>query len=303
MADALLSVIVITYNSRKEIDACLSSLFEDLGERPAQVIVIDNASTDGTLEYLATQCHTITLLAQECNRGFAVANNIGLASARGKLILLLNPDTQVKPGAVSALCNVLNTHPDVGVVGPRLLNTDGSLQPSCREFPNLLTHLIGMVEVYRIGWVRRLLHRWLPSLGEHSTARYVDWLSGACLLVRRSAIDSAGWLDERFFLYSEELEWQYRMAQHGWRAWYEPSAQIVHRGGASTSSLPGQRIVWQYDSLFRFYRMYHNRFQLITLRGLVWLVTLPKIVILAIAGWRNSRRQELARAFWQVLWL
>ncbi len=303
MADALISVIIVTYNSRKEIDPCLTALFSDLGAMPAQVIIIDNASTDGTPEHLASQWQQVTVLRQNRNRGFAAANNLGLAIAQGNSILLLNPDTVIKPGAISAMLTAMKNRANIGVVGPRLLNDDGSLQPSCREFPNLLTHFIGMTELYRIGWIRRLLRRGLPSLGEHRTAGYVDWLSGACLLVRHSTIDGVGGMDERYFLYGEELDWQYRMAQHGWRAWFEPSAQIIHSGGASTMALPSQRIVWQYEGIFRFSRMYCNVFQYLALRVMVWFVTLPKILFLTIVGWRNPRRQELARAFWRVLWL
>lgn len=303
MADALISIIIVTYNSRREIDQCLTTLFADLGAMPAQVIVVDNASTDGTPEHLAAQWRQVELLKQAHNRGFAAANNLGLAVARGDAILLLNPDTRVQAGAIGAMLNALDRHADVGVVGPQLLNSDSSLQPSCREFPNVLTHFIGMTELYRIGWVRRLFRRWLSSLSDHRTARYVDWVSGACLLVRRSAIDAVGSMDERFFIYGEELDWQYRMAQYGWRVWFEPSAQIVHAGGASTAAVPAQRIVWQYESIFRFARLHQSVFHQIVLRVLVWCVTLPKILVLVFSGWLTPHRQEIARAFWRVLWL
>lgn len=303
MVEPLISVIIVTYNSRREIGPCLMSLFAELGEMPAQVIVVDNASSDGTPAYLASQWHHVTLLAQNRNLGFAAANNLGLAIARGDPILLLNPDTRLQAGAIHSMLNAIKCHTDVGVVGPQLLNTDGSLQPSCREFPNVLTHFIGMTELYRIEGMRRWLRRWLPSLDEHRTPRYVDWVSGACLLVRRSAIDAVGGMDERFFIYGEELDWQYRMAQHGWRVWFAPSAQIVHAGGASTAAVPAQRIVWQYESIFRFARLHQSVFQQIALRVLVWCITLPKILILAFSAGRAPRRQEMARAYWRVLWL
>lgn len=301
MADVSLAAIIVTYNSRREVDACLSSLFADLGTRPAQVIVVDNASSDDTAAHIAARWPSVTLLAQTVNRGFAAANNIGLAAA--DVVLLLNPDTVVHPGALAALLAALAAHPNAGVAGPLLLNVDGSLQPSCRDFPSLFGDFIGMSELYRVGLARRVLSHRVGALSDHRRARAVDWLSGACLLVRRAAIDTVGQMDESFFMYSEELDWQYRMAQHGWLAWFEPAAQVTHLGGASTAPLSGQRIVWQYQSIWRFYRLYRNAGQRLALHWIIWIATLPKIVFLALSSRGNARRRELLRIFWQVLWL
>jgi GT2 family glycosyltransferase len=366
MADPTLAVIIVTYNSRGEIDACLRSLYADLGDRAAEIVVVDNASPDGTAEHVAQTWPDVRVLAQRINRGFAAANNLGLQVTTGDLALLLNPDTVVQPGAVDALIAVLkmaptvtlsgstgqgalrrdaseesrpydgdasleshrnaahgtnplsmtfspaapvapppadHTSPNVGIVGPMLLNADGSLQPSQRDFPTLLGDLMGMAELYRLAFVRRLFGRRMTSLSDHRTAGYVPWLSGACLLVRRAAAMAAGPLDEGFFMYSEEMEWQYRMAQHGWRAWFEPAARVTHLGGASTAQVGGQRIVWQYQSIFRFYRLYRNRGQRLALRLLVWAITWPKVIFLILAGGGQSHRQGLRRAFWRVLWL
>lgn len=303
MADVSLAIVVVTYNSRREIDACLSSLFTDLGTRTAQVIVVDNASSDGTAAHIAAHWHAVTLLAQTTNRGFAAANNIGIATTASDAVLLLNPDTVVQPGAIAAMLTALNTHLNAGVVGPMLLNADGSLQSSCRDFPSLFRDFIGMTELYRIGVVRRWLGRRMSALSNHCCARAVDWLSGACLLVRRAVVDTIGQMNEGFYMYSEELDWQYRMAQRGWLAWFEPAAHITHLGGASTAPLPGQRIVWQYQSIWRFYKLYRNTAQRLALHGIIWVATLPKIVFLVLSSHSNEHRRELLRAFWQVLWL
>lgn len=327
MADPPLSVIIVTLNSRQEIDACLASLFADLGERQAtsdaivnrrlqatsdaivnqrlqaRVIVVDNASTDGTAAHIAAQWPQVTLLAQAENRGFAAANNIGLAHATGDAVLLLNPDTVIQPGALPALLAVLDVRSEVGIIGPMLVNANGSPQSSCRDFPSLLGDLVGMTELYRVPVARRLLRRHLSSLDDECRPRRVDWLSGACLLVRRAAIDAVGSMDEGFFMYSEEMEWQYRMAQRGWVAWFEPAARVLHLGGASTAAFSGERIIWQYQSIWRFYRMYRSASQRFALRWIVWVATLPKITYLAWHARGNAHRQELLRAFWRVLWL
>jgi N-acetylglucosaminyl-diphospho-decaprenol L-rhamnosyltransferase len=303
MAEAPLGVVIVTYNSRREIDTCLEALFSELGSRPAHVIVVDNASTDGTAEWIATRWPQVALRAQRENRGFAAANNAGLRELADEMILLLNPDAVVQPGALSALLVGMEQHPEAGVVGPRLISPDGTWQPSCREFPGLFGDFVGMSELYRWPWARRLLSRGLISLSERIEPRAVDWVSGACFLVRRAAFVDAGPLDESFFMYSEEMEWQYRMTQHGWHAWFEPAAEVVHIGGASTSAVPGRRIVWQYQGIYRFYRLHRSPAQRMALRGLVWAVTWPKILFLTVAGMGLARRRELRRAFWQVLWL
>ena len=302
MDDTALPVIIVTFNSKCEIDACLENLYADF-ERPATVIVVDNASVDGTAGHVASRWPQVTLLPQVENVGFAAANNIGLKCAASDPVLLLNPDTVIKPGAMKALLAAMEAHPDAAVVGPMLLNPDGSLQPSCREFPSLIGDLIGMTELYRVQWARRLLGRRLVSLGDHSRERRVDWLSGACLLVRRAAIDDVGPMDDRFFMYSEEMEWQYRMAVRGWTVWFEPRARVVHLGGASTAAVSGQRVVWQYQSIWRFYRQYRDVVQRLALHWIVWFATFPKIAFLALWSRGNSHRRELLRAFWHVLWL
>jgi N-acetylglucosaminyl-diphospho-decaprenol L-rhamnosyltransferase len=298
-----LTIVIVTYNSRHEIDACLSTLMVDLDRRPAEIVVVDNASTDGTAGHVAAGWPQVKLLPQAGNAGFAAANNAGIAATEGDAVMLLNPDTVIKPGATATLCRALAQRPEAAVVGPRLLNPDGTLQPSCRDFPSVMGDFIGMSELYRIDWLRRRLARRLALLGDHEHGRYTDWLSGACLLVRRAAIQEVGLLDEAFFMYSEEMEWQYRMAQYGWRIWFEPAAEIIHTGGASTSALPGPRVVWQYESMFRFYRLYRSRVERLLLRLAVWTATWPKLLFLGLASYRNSRHRELRRAFWQILWL
>ena len=303
MADHLLAVVIVTFNSIDKIDACLESLYSDLGAQPAELVVVDNASTDGTSQHIASRWPKVRLLAQSENLGFAAANNLGLRATRADRILLLNPDTIIHPGSLAALAAALQAHPEAGLAGPKLVNFDGSLQPSCREFPSLPADVIGMAELYRSKMIRRLFGQRFVSLSDHCCPRQVDWLSGACLLVRSAAVDSTGLMDEGFFMYSEELEWQYRMYQHGWISWFEPSARVTHDGGASTASLPGDRIIWQYESLLRFYRLHRTTAQRWGLRLLIWTITWPKILFLAVSWQGNLRRQALLHAFWKVLWL
>jgi N-acetylglucosaminyl-diphospho-decaprenol L-rhamnosyltransferase len=281
----------------------LSSLFANPSPFWAQVIVVDNASTDSTVSLVQNAFPQVHILPLPENRGFAAANNAGLLQAVGSHALLLNPDTVVHPGAMDAMLRALDTSPAIGVVGPRLLNGDGSLQHSCREFPGFLGDLIGMTELYRVPVIRRFLGRWLPSLGDHSIGRYVDWVSGACLLARRATFDDVGPMDEGYYMYSEELDWQYRMCAKGWKVWFEPSAQVTHIGGTSTARAGCERIVWQYSSMLLFYRLHHGRLRAALQRALIWLITWPKVFALALAQFGARDRRESLRAFWRVLWL
>jgi GT2 family glycosyltransferase len=303
MDNLSLSVIIVTFNSRAVVDACLTSLYADLGARSAQVVVIDNASSDETPTHISDRWPQVTLLRETENRGFAVANNTGIRCAGGDAILLLNPDTVIQPGAIDSLLAALAAHSQAGVIGPMLLNLNGSLQPSCRDFPSLFGDLIGMSELYRLGGVRQALERRMINLSDHGRTCQVDWLSGACLLVRRAALEAVGLMDEGFFMYSEEMEWQYRMALHGWQVWFEPSARVVHLGGASTRAFSGRRIIWQYQSIWRFYHLYRSAVDRAALRSIVWLATWPKVMFLALFIRHNPHRRELLSAFWQVLWL
>lgn len=303
MAGKWISIIIVTYNSYPEIEACLQTLHQALEGLSSEIIIIDNASTDNTVSYIRSHWPQVTLLAQAQNSGFAAANNIGLAIAGGNPILLLNPDTVILPGAISTLLNAFVSHPQAGVVGPKLLNPDGSLQPSCRDFPGLLSDFIGMAELYRLPIIHRWAGKFMSSLSDHRSPRQVDWLSGACLLVRKEAISAAGPMDAGFFMYSEELDWQYRMTQKGWQIWFEPVAQITHIGGASTQAVPGERIMWQYQGILRFYRLHFSVARQIAIKLLIWLVTWPKIIFLALTFRQKPRRRVLLRAFWRVLWL
>lgn len=304
MAGEQISVIIVTYNSYLEIGGCLKTLTEDLVNCLHEIIVIDNASTDDTVKYIKEHWPQVTLLPQAQNCGFAAANNIGLAVATGDFILLLNPDTIIQPDAIAALLTTQAAHPQAGVVGPKLLNPDGSLQPSCRDFPGLLSDFIGMAELFRLPFIRRQAEKFMSSFSDHRFPRQVGWLSGACLLVRKEAISATGPMDAGFFMYSEELDWQYRMAQKkGWQVWFEPAAQVTHIGGASTQALPGERIVWQYQGILRFYRLHFSLARQIAIRLLIQLVTWPKVIFLALTFRQKPRRRVLLRAFWRILWL
>lgn len=250
--DLALSMVIVSWNVRNDLRACLESLRQN-AEVPHEVIVIDNASRDDTVPMLQADFPAVRLIANSDNRGFAAANNQGLQIAQGPLLMLLNPDTLVPPGGLRVLVDFANAHPEAGVVGPRLLNSDGSLQPSCRRFPTVwaafFRHTIFGRWFPNVHWMREYL---MCDWG-HDEPREVDWLSGAAMLIARAAYEQIGGLDESFYWGSEDVDYCYRMHQAGWKVLYTPTPAIVHAVGRSTDQVIIPTIIRTHRSMQRLY--------------------------------------------------
>ncbi len=261
-----LTAIVVNWNVRDLLRTCLTSL--DLED--SEIIVVDNASSDGSVEMLQAEFPEVRVIANPENRGFGAANNQALALASGRYVLFLNPDTEVRPGAIQRLLAFIDQRPQVGCVGPRLLNADGSVQPSRRSFPRLATFLVESTMLQRylagLGSVKRFYRQ------QHSDdePQPVDWLVGACLLVRRSVLDEVGGFDERFFMYSEEMDLCYRLRQAGYEVWYVPEAEVVHLEGASSRQDLFRRNVNFHESRYRFFAKHHGLPSALALRWFVF---------------------------------
>jgi GT2 family glycosyltransferase len=228
MMKETLAIIIVTWNSEADIDACLDSLRRSEVHVPIRVVVVDNASTDGTAELVRTEHPWCQLIVNSSNVGFAAANNIALGFTTSDFVMLLNPDTVVEPGTIDRLIGYLARNPSVGVVGPRLLNGDGTIQPSVLSFPTLIGNLLSF-------WQVAVLKSSLKSApeAEGTEAVLVDVVSGACMLIRQALLDQVGFLDDEFFLCGEEVDLCYRIKSAGFKIAYLPSAGVVHRGGRS----------------------------------------------------------------------
>jgi len=229
-----LSIIVVSHEHAAFLRTCLSSLPAAVGDLTYEVIVVDNRSADGSAEVARQTCPDATVLVNDRRRGFSANCNIGLARSSGGYVLLLNPDTEASPGSIATMARYLDEHPDVGVVGPQLRFPDGSVQPSCRRFPTLGSAIARRSPLRRALGQSSLNARHLMLDVDHGETRDVDWMLGACLMTRREALDDVGTLDERFYLYVEDIDWCLRMHQHGWRVIYLPAAQIIHHHLAVT---------------------------------------------------------------------
>jgi GT2 family glycosyltransferase len=275
-----ISVIVVTYNSAEDLSACLGSVQLARMEATIEVIVIDNASDDDSVG-VAAEHRSDYLECNERNRGFAAAVNQGLRRARGRYVLLLNPDAHLRPGAMRALADFLEAHPGAAAVGPRILDASGRVTRSCRAFPSLstvLAHLTGLDS--RFPRSRRFGAATL-SAWDYASERAVDYASGAALLLRRTAVEDVGGLDEGYFLYGEELDLCWRLGRRGWAVFYTPAAAIVHAGGKSAATVPradgaardrGDNRLWlepYYAAQIRFFRRHRGEVQLLAWRLLV----------------------------------
>jgi len=244
-----LSIIVVNWNTKEDLLHCLESIFERGTGIQREVIVVDNASTDGSRTSVEERFPEVNFIQNQMNLGFAKANNQALKLSKGKYVLLLNPDTKIKKGSIGEMVLFMNAHPEVGVVGGQLLNSDGSKQNSIANFPSLATELFN-----------KSLLRWLfPKRFPGKERNYpepveVNSVIGACMMVRREALDQVGSLDEDYFLFLEETDWCYRMKRTGWKIYHVPDAEVYHFQGKSAERDKKRSRVEYFRSRYHFFK-------------------------------------------------
>lgn len=236
-----LSIVILNYRSRGLLRQCLKGLATARLAVSHEIIVVDNASGDGTVSMLREDFPNVRAIASPVNSGFATGNNLGLLAARGQYALILNPDLVVLPGSIERLVAFLDAHPDTAVVAPRLLNPDGTVQASCYRFPDAWIPLLRRTPLGRLGFAQPHLRRYLMTDWSHTETQTVDWALGACLLVRFSAIERVGLFDERYFLYFEDVDWCRRFWEAGFAVYYLPEATLVHYHQRLSAEYPGLR--------------------------------------------------------------
>jgi N-acetylglucosaminyl-diphospho-decaprenol L-rhamnosyltransferase len=284
------TVVIVSYNTMALLRDCLASLRNCI--LPLHTIVVDNASHDGSPAMVAAEFPEVELLALDQNVGFAAGNNIALSRPLCPLVLLLNPDTVVLPGAIEAMVAFLAAHPRVGMVGPRLRNPDGSLQAAAFRFPTLS---MTALDLFPPGEVLpgRLYNSWwhgrYPQEAVGAAAFPIDHPLGACMLVRREVLEQVGPFDEGYFMYAEEVEWCWRIRRAGWAIWQEPAAEVVHVGGASTRQFRARMLVALYRSRLRFFRQNYPP-ALAAAHQAIILLGMLRFVLLA---WRDYARHRI----------
>lgn len=277
-----LGIVIVSYNVRDLLRACLASVYADLDRSPhlsADVLVVDNASADGSAGMVAAEFPQAGIIASERNLGFAGGNNLGLlrlglsgeTQPRGaaEAVLLLNPDTEVQPGALAAMAGFLAAEAGAGGCGARLNYGDGSFQHSAFRFPGLAQLYLDLFPTHPRLLDSRLNGRFPRRLYEGERPFAVDFVLGAALMVRGQAIAAAGLLDEGFFIYAEEMDWQFRLRAAGWPIYCVPAARITHHEGRSTRQFRGPMTVALWRSRLRYYDKHYRPWKRAVARRLI----------------------------------
>jgi len=285
------SVCIVSWNVADDLRACLESVRAQQTPPSHEVIVADNASSDDSVAMVREGSPEVTLIVNDENLGFARATNQTLRAARGRYLLMLNPDTVLEPDALASLVEVADAHPEAGIVAPRLVYPDGSLQYSCRRFPTIGAAVFRNTFLGRLFPNARAASHYVMADWHHDAEREVDWASGACLLIRREAFEQVGELDEGFAWGSEDVDYGLRMHQAGRRVVFTPATTVVHAVGRSTDQAVVPTIVRTHRGMYRLYRKHFTRNPLA--RPFVWLGVWLRAGLL-ILSW------ELRRMFSRV---
>lgn len=301
-----LSVVVVSHNTRALTERCLRSVLGALdgSDTSYECIVVDNASTDGTVASLRQCLPSVRVIECHHNRGFGAGINRGVAAARGRDLLLLNPDTEVAPDAIRHLRAALRAAARVGVVGPQLQFPGGEMQESRRRFPTRVTPFFESPLLRRHSRGNRALARYYVEDQPATEPQDVDWLYGACLLARREVVVDVGGMDESYFLYSEEIDWFQRAARHGWRVRYVPAAIVTHIEGQSSEATPARRDIAYYSSMVLYHARAHGRWHAELLRSFLLGAFAIRLMLEALK-WLVGHKRQLRRArvgsHWTVL--
>jgi len=311
--EAQLVIVVVNWNTRELLAECLQSLlatsntsarpFEDefpllaLGPYGAQVFVVDNASSDGSAQMVRKSFPWAHLIENDENVGFARANNQAIRQSSGRYVLLLNSDTEVHRGAVETLVAFMETNPQAGAVGARLLNADGSLQPSAHPM------LTPWREFWRLMFLDRLARKatYGPKLWEAAVPQRVEVIKGACLLLRREALDQVGLFDESFFFYTEEVDLCYRLCQAGWQLWWVPAATVVHYGEASSKQAAQAMYLQLYRSKIQFYRKFGGKTRADCFKRLVRIAYWPRLAMASVGVLFSPSLAKQAHTYQRLL--
>jgi N-acetylglucosaminyl-diphospho-decaprenol L-rhamnosyltransferase len=288
-----LSIVVVNWNTSAMLSACVHSL--EAAGGPAEIIVVDNASSDGSARMVHEHFPHAHLVENSQNLGFSRASNQGIDLASGRYVCLLNSDTQVCPGALETLVAFMDAHPLAGCCGPRLRNSDGSLQPSAhpmlspeREFWRLMF----------LDWLRPRatypVHQW-----DVAHPRRVDVIKGACMMLRREALDEVGPLNESYFMYTEEVDLCHRLTQAGWEIWWEPRSEVIHHGEASSRQAREEMYIQLYRSKAQFFRNFSGEQGALRFKRYLRLAYAPRWAATAVgslvSGSMRSRRRLYGR--------
>ncbi len=303
----LLSLCIVSWNDRELLRSCFAALKANPYGGESEVILVDNGSTDSGPNIVAADFPEVRLISNDENLGFPKACNQAIRASNGDIAVLLNPDAEVGPGALDSLADLIASRPEAGAVGAKLLNPDGSVQPECRRnFPNLATDILLLTTIYKLLPDPNIIWRWrLPAeLPDGPSETFA--VSGACMAVRREALDAVGLLDEASFMHLEDIDLCYRLRKAGWKIFFHPGAPVVHHGMGSARQVLGRMRSIQYEARYRFYRKHMGRARAEALRALIFTAMAVRLTLLAPltplrTGPARKRHAERLREYGRAL--
>jgi len=312
-----LGVLIVSYNTRELLRNCLNSIYQKTGGIRFEVMVVDNGSSDNSVRMIREEFPQVKLIENRENLGFARANNQAIRQSGARYLLLFNPDTSFKAGSPHKMIKFMDDHPDVGILGCKILNTDGTIQPSNSSFPNLFTEFLRAFQVKKLipgaGLREKIGQKWSGMLGstlreylrvywDSERIREVDWVSGACLLIRRGVIEEVGLLDENFFMYYEDADWCYRMREKGWKTYYFPFFEVVHYVGKSDSRFSPRTFVERQRSMYHYFKKHKGKKAVFLLRLFIFGgLALRWLGLLVIYPFSGKKRGELRKRLYAYL--
>jgi GT2 family glycosyltransferase len=291
--ELMVSVIIVSWNARACLEQCLASLTQETCRYPMEIIVVDNASSDGSAECVENQFPHVRLVRNDSNLGFARANNVGIAQSKGRYLCLVNSDVKVLKDCITRLVDYCEEHLQVGMVGPRVLGGDGKLQRSCRGFPNLWNMFCRALALDTFFPRVKAFCGYALSHWPHDTLTEVDILSGCFWLARRDAAEGVGGLDESFFMYGEDMDWCRRFRSAGWELVFVPGAEAIHYGGASSANAPVRFAVELQRADFQYWRKHYSSLKVASYFLLACLYNVFRIAGFLLAVLASKKQRSL----------
>lgn len=290
-----LSIVIVNWNGKAFLKSCLESLVREGSGLDAEIIVVDNGSSDGSPEMVRELFKEVKLICNRENVGFARGNNIGLRECRGEWICLVNSDVEVMSGSIKCMVSYMREHPKVGMMGPKVIDSASGITPNYREFPSLWNLFCRALALDKIFPPSRIFGGYFMNYFDGTHMRKVDVIAGTFWLLRKKALDEAGWLDEDFFMYGEDIDLCKRLKRSGWDILYFPEAEIMHHGGGSSQSDPIRFFIEQQRSNYLYWRKHHRPISGV---GFILILMVHQMVrsvfwsFLFMANFRGENRQD-----------
>jgi GT2 family glycosyltransferase len=295
-----ISVVIVGWNARHYLELCLESLAKAPPRRSMEVVVVDNASTDGSVEMIEAKFPRVKLIKSSENLGFAKGNNVAIRQCQGRYIALVNPDVIVFPGCLDALSDFLDENPKVGNVGPRVFNPDMSQQSTCRRFPTLWNNFTSATALATTFTKSRIFageHMWWFP---HDRMISVDVIVGCFSMIRRETFDEVGLLDEGLFMYGDDVDWCRRARNAGWEVVFYPGGQAIHDRGKITAPYPVRFAVAQQKSVLHYWKKHHSFFGVLGIRSILLFHHLLRYTVAVVSDLAHPRESEKSQVRKQV---